>query len=55
MTSAKYLKKSKPNVNIPFIPPEKPRQLARMINGRPSCLKSLIHWAVLKEESGYHT
>ena len=41
--------------NTPFIPPEKPLQFAKMINGRPSWLKSLMDCAVLKEESGYHT
>lgn len=39
----------------PFIPPEKPLQLAKTIKGSPSRLKSLIAWKVLKAESGNQT
>lgn len=44
-----------PKCCLPFIPPEKPLQLAKTIRGSPSLLKSLIAWAVLKAESGNHT
>lgn len=40
---------------IPFIPPEKPLQLANTMRGRRSRLKSQMTWAVLKAESGNHT
>lgn len=40
---------------VPFIPPEKPLQLANTMRGRRSRLKSQIAWAVLKAESGNHT
>ncbi len=39
----------------PFIPPEKPLQLANTMSGSPSLLKSLMACAVLKAESGNHT
>ena len=38
------------------VPPEKPRQLAKMMSGRFSPrLKSSMAWAVLYDESGNHT
>lgn len=40
---------------LPFLPPEKPRMLAKITKGRPSLWKSLIASAVLYAESGYHT
>ena len=40
---------------IPFMPPEKPLQLANTMRGRPSRFRSLMAWAVLKAESGNHT
>ena len=40
---------------LPLIPPENPLQLANMNNGSCSLSKSLMVWAVLKAESGYHT
>mmetsp|Transcript_6409 Transcript_6409/g.27247 ORF Transcript_6409/g.27247 Transcript_6409/m.27247 type:complete len:212 (+) Transcript_6409:1047-1682(+) len=50
---------SEPNLstssNISLIPPENPRQLATMNNGRPSRFISRIAWAVLCEESGNQT
>ena len=40
---------------VPFIPPEKPRQLAKMMSGSSSRPKSLMACAVLYAESGNHT
>lgn len=40
---------------VPFIPPEKPLQLANTMRGRPSLFRSLMAWAVLKAESGNQT
>ena len=42
-------------INTPFMPPENPLQLAKIISGSLSLLKSLIACAVLYEESGNHT
>lgn len=41
--------------NMSRWPPEKPRQLANTISGRPSWLRSWIAWAVLWALSGYQT
>mmetsp|Transcript_14912 Transcript_14912/g.40017 ORF Transcript_14912/g.40017 Transcript_14912/m.40017 type:complete len:200 (+) Transcript_14912:878-1477(+) len=41
--------------NISRIPPEKPRQFAKMNSGRFSLSRSLMVCAVLCAESGYHT
>lgn len=40
---------------VPFMPLEKPLQLAKIISGRCSRLKSRMAWAVLKAESGNQT
>lgn len=44
-----------PRALVPFMPLEKPLQLAKIISGRCSRLKSRIAWAVLKAESGNQT
>lgn len=44
-----------PLVQVPFMPLEKPRQLAKINSGRCSRLKSRMAWAVLKAESGNQT